>query len=166
MTATQSLVGIGEIQAVQGEATFICIGLGSCIGLFVTDRTAGVSAMAHFMLPKAFDKTTSDRPAKFADTGFVALVEMVERLGADRTRLKAIFAGGAHVLQSRVVNTHLEFGIRNTRTVKEMIEEYGIEVLAEETGGTKGRTFSVDSSTGKATIRTAGEPERILCRIK
>jgi chemotaxis protein CheD len=166
MTSTQSLVGIGEIQAVQGEATFICIGLGSCIGLYVFDSTAGVSAMAHFMLPKAFDKTTSDRPAKFADTGFLALMEIVERLGGDRRRLKAILAGGAHVLQSRTINSQLEFGVRNTRTVKDMLTEYGIEVIAEDTGGSKGRTFAVNSASGKVTIRTAAEPERTLCRIK
>ncbi|MEQ1822332.1 MAG: chemotaxis protein CheD [Fimbriimonadaceae bacterium] len=166
MTAIQSLVGIGEIQAVQGDATFICIGLGSCIGLFVSDAQTGVNAMAHFMLPKAFDKSASDRPAKFADTGFIALIEMVERLGGDRTRLKAVLAGGAHVLQSRIVNSQLEFGVRNTRMVKEMLEEYGIEVLAEETGGTKGRTLTVDTAVGKATIRSAGEPERILYRFK
>jgi chemotaxis protein CheD len=165
MVAAQTLVGIGEIHVIHGDATFACLGLGSCVGLCISDGDAKVSGVAHVMLPQAFDKTLSDRPAKFADTGFYHFLDVLEGLGADRTRMKAVMVGGAQVLHSKTINSVMEFGARNTQMLRELLNEQGIPLVASDVGGNQGRSMIYDTRTGRVTVRTMTEPDKVVCDL-
>lgn len=166
MIGSQIFVGLGEIQAIQGESTFICIGLGSSVGICVGDPAAKVWGVAHVMLPKAFDAGAGDRPAKFADTGMAHLLEVLERLGADRSKLVAVVVGGAQVVHGQVTRAMIEFGARNVETVKAILESEGIPLLGEDTGGSNGRTLTFEARTGIVTVRTPATPDRMICRFE
>ena len=50
-----------------------------------------------------------------------------------------------------------DIGARNTAAVKEALKKLNIPILAEETGGNKGRTMIVNSEDGVVTIRIVGQ---------
>lgn len=162
MVTMQTLVGIGEIQISAEDAVFACLGLGSCVGLCLRDQEANVSGVAHMMLPAAFDQSIGDRPAKFVDTGFYHFVSVLEGLGAQKGRLRAIMAGGAQVLHGQTVSSVMEFGVRNTLALKELLRENEIPLLASDIGGNQGRTMIYDTRSGTVTVRTAASPDRII----
>lgn len=116
----------------------VAIGLGSCIGLVITDRQAVVAGMAHVVLP-----TSGGKPGpapKFADLAVTDLIAQVLAKGAVRQRLEAVMIGGAHMFS---VGTSLDIGARNSAAVREELERERIRIVAEEIGGDRGRTARV-----------------------
>ena len=57
----------------------VALGLGSCIGLAIVDRTAGVAGLAHIVLPESNDQ--ADQVGKFADTAVPGLVAKMRAAG-------------------------------------------------------------------------------------
>ena len=116
----------------------VAIGLGSCIGLAMVDRDAGVAGLAHVVLP---DSQGKPGPApKFAD---LAIPDMVARMldaGAVRRRLEAVLIGGARMF---TVGASLDIGARNAEAVRDALESQGIKIHAEEIGGNRGRTARI-----------------------
>ena len=73
----ETMVRMGELatSAVAGDV-LVSLGLGSCIGLALVDRAAGVAGLAHVVLP---DSGGNAEPGtyKFAD---IAVPELIERV--------------------------------------------------------------------------------------
>ena len=96
----------------------VAIGLGSCIGLAMVDREAGVAGLAHVVLPES-----QGRPgpaAKFADLAVPELIARLERAGAAKRRLEAVLIGGARMF---AVGASLDIGARNAEAVKEQLAQ-------------------------------------------
>lgn len=165
MTTTQVLVRLAEIQVLEGDAVLACVGLGSCVGVAIYDPTTKVNGMAHIVLPEAISDAP-ERPGKYANTAVKYLVETMERLGADRSRMVAAVGGGAQVCFGPTVPTMLALGVRNVQAVHESLKRHKVRCLGEDVGGNTGRTLTFDSSTGKVMVRTATTPDRVLCTLK
>lgn len=163
--AGQIMVGMAEFHVAKDPAQFVCLGLGSCIGLLLYDATARVGGMAHIMLPAAFADRPVDQPAKFADTGVPALLEAVMKAGANRSRLVAAWSGGAQVFKFGS-GSKLDVGARNGVAVAEAIKGLGIRVLGSDVGGSSGRTMTVDTTKGEIRVRTINAGEKVLCRLR
>ena len=88
---------MSEIVVRKGAAKFLCLGLGSCIGVAIYDPKADVSGMIHVMLPAAFPDRPVDQIGKFADTGIPALLMAMEKMGANKRYMRVAIAGGAQV---------------------------------------------------------------------
>src|SRR3954453_14838404 len=87
-------VRMGEMSVGFGAgAELVARGLGSCIGLALVDRVAGVAGLAHIVLPEAQDKQATT--GKFADLAVPELIDQMCTAGASRRRLEAAIAGGA-----------------------------------------------------------------------
>ncbi len=161
----------GELMARMGEyvasATagdvLVSLGLGSCIGLALIDRRAGVSGLAHVVLPQG-TPGPGDGPGKWANTAVPALIERMEGLGARPFRLEAVLVGGASMFASAAGT--LEVGQRNATAVREELKARRIPVRAEETGGSRGRTIRVTVEPGSVTVRAAGAPEQTLWPVE
>lgn len=125
-------------------------GLGSCIGLAVVDRSAGVAGLAHIVLPAATD--TDREPGKFADLAVPELIDRLCRAGANRRRLEAVLAGGARMFELG----ELDIGARNAEAVQKGLAASGIQVHAAETGGNRGRTMRVLVGDCTVTVKEAG----------
>jgi chemotaxis protein CheD len=160
------MVGLGEVQVIQGEAQFGCVGLGSCVAVIVADAEANVAGLANVMLPKASPQGPGDRPAKYADTGVAHLVEMLERLGGERARMKACLVGGAQVMHGATPHLLLDFGARNAQATRQSLEALAIPVVADDLGGDQGRTLFYDTQNGNVTVRTPLSPEKLLCQLR
>lgn len=159
MTLSQTMVGLGEVEVSTEDTTYTCIGLGSCVAMCVYDPESHVSGVAHFMLPVAMEPGLGERPAKFIDTGFPHFIDAVEAAGGARERLNAALVGGAQVLHGKTVSTAMEFGARNAQTLKELIDESDISLVATDLGGNQGRSMIYDTRSGRVTVRTAASTE-------
>jgi chemotaxis protein CheD len=138
-----------EVSARPGDE-LVARGLGSCIGLALIDRFAGVAGLAHVVLPEA---TATDRePGKFADLAVPELIDRVVRAGASRRRLEAVLAGGARMFELG----ELDIGARNAEAVRAGLTKSGLSVRAAETGGNRGRTMRVEVGECTVTVKEAG----------
>ena len=163
---TQVFVKLAEVQIVQGEAQFLCVGLGSCVGVALYDPKTDVAGVAHVMLPEVNDTDSRERPGKYADVAIPHLLTTMEKLGADRSNIVAAIAGGAQVCFGKAVSTALALGARNTQAVKKELELAGVKCVGSDVGGNAGRTFTFESGSGKVLVRTTTSSDRILCRLK
>jgi chemotaxis protein CheD len=116
----------------------VAIGLGSCIGLAMVDREAGVAGLAHVVLPESQGKPGP--AAKFADLAIPELIARLLAAGAARRRLRAVIIGGARMF---TVGASLDIGARNSEAVRDALGRERIKIHAEEIGGSRGRTARV-----------------------
>ncbi len=142
---------MGEL-AVSGTVgdELVAIGLGSCIGLALVDRTADVAGLAHVVLPESQGKT--EPRAKFADLAVPDLIGLLVAAGAARRRLEAVLVGGARMFS---VGASLDIGARNAEAVREALGREGVRIHAEEVGGNRGRTARIIVGT-EVTSQLAG----------
>ena len=132
------------------------LGLGSCVGVVLYDESKKIAGLVHVMLPdSALNRTTQINEAKFADTGIVAMADMLKRQGA--LRLKAKIAGGAQMFQFSSDKDSMRIGPRNVEAVKAQLRKLAIQLVAEDTGGNSGRTIEFDPATSILHIRTVNQ---------
>ena len=156
------MVRMGElIASSEAGMTLVALGLGSCIGLAVVDRSAGVAGLAHVVLPESGDRT--DQIGKFADTAVPELIARLRRAGATERRCEAVMVGGARMFQ---MTGGLDIGSRNEQAVRAALAKTRIPLRAAECGGSKGRTIKVVVGEGEVTVRAAGEPPVTLLDAK
>jgi len=116
----------------------VAIGLGSCIGLAIADREAGVAGLAHVVLPESMGKR--EPAAKFADLVVPHIVSRLEQAGAVKRRMLAVMIGGARMFS---VGESLDIGTRNAEAVRAELRRAGIKIHTEEIGGSRGRTARI-----------------------
>src|SRR2546421_6082077 len=89
-------VRMGEMLASSTSGDeLVAIGLGSCIGLALVDRSAGVAGLAPVVLPDSGG--TAGPAAKFAHLALPAPLEKGTGLGAHKERLEAALGRGAQM---------------------------------------------------------------------
>jgi chemotaxis protein CheD len=135
----------------------VALGLGSCIGLAIVDRTARVAGLAHIVLPESNER--SDQVGKFADTAVPALLAKMRNAGAVERRLETAIAGGARMFE---VSGGLDIGSRNEAAVRAALAKARITVKAARTGGSAGRTLKISLAKMLVTVRSAGQPPETL----
>ncbi|MEG0384075.1 MAG: chemotaxis protein CheD [Solibacillus sp.] len=148
-------VGIAQMDVVKTPKTIRTSGLGSCVGVIIYDESKKIAGLVHVMLPdSSLGRTESINEAKFADTGVVALVNLVKLQGAQSFKLKAKIAGGAQMFQFTSDKSSMRIGPRNVEAVKEQLRKLKIPIIAEDTGGNSGRTIEFNPETSMLNIRT------------
>ena len=159
MPETDWPVGIAEMKTARSPDRLSAIGLGSCVGVAVWDEESGWGALAHVMLPAQNGLSRVPVRGKFADTAVEWLVAELVQKGADQGRMKAKLVGGANMFNAIQYNP-LPVGTRNVMACREELTKRGIPVLAEEVGGTKGRSILFLPQDGRLLIRSLNQPER------
>ncbi|MDY6795627.1 MAG: chemotaxis protein CheD [Actinomycetota bacterium] len=156
-------IGVAEYFVTHNPHVLASFGLGSCVGVALYDNRKNIGGMAHIMLPDSTAIAKRGGPGRYADTAIVAMVEEMERLGSRRSDIKAKLAGGACMFHiPGAVNPRnvpgpslgMKIGERNIEAAKRMLKELRIPLVAEETGGSYGRTMRFDISDGSVTIRS------------
>ena len=153
-------VGMADYKVGRAPSTLISYGLGSCIGVSLYDPQTKIGGLLHIMLPDSTQARASDNPAKFADTGIPLLLGDVLQLGASRSRLVAKIAGGAQMFAFANATDVMRVGSRNAESVKKLLRDLGIRVIAEDTGGNYGRTVQIDLETGVYKVKTIDKGEK------
>jgi chemotaxis protein CheD len=154
----KQIVNIGELRTSKWIRTsFRCLGLGSCLGVFLQDRLTGISGAAHIFLPN--DEFSKDANFKYGNAS-QALQEMLLQfgmLGSNLKSLRAKIAGGASLFPSS-----LSTGQQNIDSVIEFLINQKIYIAAKDVGGMHSRTADFDCFTGTLYVRISQIDE---CRI-
>jgi chemotaxis protein CheD len=135
----------------------VALGLGSCIGLGIVDRTARVAGLAHIVLPESSDR--ADQVGKFADTAVPELIARMRKAGAVQRRFETVIVGGAQMFE---VSGGLDIGARNDAAVRAALSKARVRVTAAQTGGSAGRTLKIAVGEMLVTVRSAGRPAETL----
>ena len=133
--------------------------LGSCIAVVLHDPVIQAAGMIHYMLPLSSTnpEKAKVKPAMFADTGVPLLFHSMYGLGSKKEDLVVKVAGGGHLYDDHGL---FEIGKRNYTVLRRMLWKTNVLVAAEDVGGSKSRTVSIEVSTGRCVVRSAaGETE-------
>ena len=154
-----SSVRMGEMCIASGSNDeLVAIGLGSCIGLALIDRSAGVAGLAHVVLPESGG--AAGPAGKFADLAVPELLDQVQKAGARKDKLEAVLVGGAKMF---ALGAGMDIGSRNEAAVREALSAHRLRVRATATGGNAGRTMRVLAGAGTVNVHEAGsKPETLF----
>ena len=154
-------VGMADLKVCCAPDSLTTLGLGSCVGVALYDKTTKITGLAHIMLPSSKEISNNSNIAKFADTGIEETIRLMKAKGANMSQVVAKIAGGAQMFAfSSRNNDMLNVGERNVKAVKAKLQECHIPLIAEDTGLNYGRTVIISSETGMYTIRSVGKEEK------
>lgn len=154
-----TLVGIAQLAIAKAPEQLCCLGLGSCVAVFLYDSELKLGGVVHVLLPKA--PQNHELEEKYADTGIRKLVGQLLARGAKKERLRAKLVGGAQMFPN--LNLQItDIGAENCREVKRVLRELGIRVVSEDTQGNRGRSVVYNMADGKALVSTAFAPQHVI----
>ena len=149
-------VGIADAKIVQPPNDIATIGLGSCVGILLYDTEKKTTALIHIMLPDSSTFREITNPYKFADLAIPLVLKELEEMGTRKRHLIAKIAGGAAMFKFSEQSINSDIGERNIIAVKKALANENIKIVAEDVGGSKGRSMFAYSDTGKVMIKVVG----------
>lgn len=155
-------VGMADLAVCISPDSVTTLGLGSCVGVAIRDPITKIGGLAHVMLPDSGAIRNNSNIYKFADTGITELINQMEKAGAKRSRMVAKLAGGAQMFAFQNKSELVRVGDRNVEACRAKLKEFGIRILAEDTGQTFGRTVVYYPETGDYVIKAVGKEERVI----
>ncbi|WP_010269507.1 chemotaxis protein CheD [Paenibacillus senegalensis] len=154
-------VGMADLNVAGREESLRSTGLGSCVGVALFDPRVKVAGLAHVMLPQSSIAVGKEiNKAKFADTAIPELIRLMQEKGAKAECMVGKLAGGSQMFTLGNREDTIRIGPRNVETCKAILQQYGIPITAEDTGGNYGRTIELDGSTGILHIRSVQHGSR------
>ncbi len=155
-------VGMADLNICHAPDAITTLGLGSCVGVALYDKSKALAGLVHIMLPDSTQVRQNQNRAKFADTGIDMLIEVMEKNGAKRSMLTAKIAGGAQMFAFSGNSDMLRIGERNVLAVKKKLKQLGIRILSEDTGENFGRTVEFYPESGDFVIKSVGKPVKTI----
>lgn len=153
-------VGIADVRVSKDQDVVLRTILGSCVGICVFDKEKRIGGMAHIMLPRRKDEESNF--LKYADTAIPFLIDEMKKLGSKSQDMTAKITGGASMFDTGEGSFMAEIGKRNIEVVHEVLSEYSVPVVAEDTGGTRGRTIDLYILDGRLRIKKFSEKEQFI----
>jgi chemotaxis protein CheD len=151
-------VGIGEYKIAHNPTILRAMGLGSCVGVFLFDEKIKVSGLAHILLPDS-PNDPKKRSSKYADVALREMIREMEEEGCKRENLKAKIVGGAQIFDF-MSNEMLKIGERNIRSVRSILDDENIPIIAEDVGEDYGRTMEAYTSDERVHLRCGNKKEK------
>jgi chemotaxis protein CheD len=152
-------ISMSDMKAATNPHTLRSSGIGSCVVITLYDPQKRVGAMAHPMLadPPAGEagniSGSIEYPLRFVESAIDAMLSALSVLGASKERLEAKIVGGANMFKVFDKNPG-SIGIHNAEAAKNKLEREGIKIVANDTGGSIGRSVSFDLVTGLVEVKT------------
>ncbi|MEA3536080.1 chemoreceptor glutamine deamidase CheD [Rhizobium sp. CC-YZS058] len=136
----------GEFKVVTDPDVVLSTILGSCVAACMRDPVAGVGGMNHFLLPGSADALASGGDAtRYGVHLMELLINGLLKKGARRDRLEAKIFGGAKTI-ARFSNV----GEQNALFARRFLQDEGIAIVGESTGGDHGRKLEYWPLSGRA----------------
>lgn len=152
---THVRVNVADWAVGQGDLVITTLGLGSCVAIAIHDPVTLVGGLAHVLLPVRSSSRASTNPAKFAETAVPMLLEEMARQGAGpASRLQARLAGGASMFAALLQMGGLNVGERNVIAARAALEQAGVPLVGEDTGGDFGRSVYFHLRDGRLEVRS------------
>ncbi len=156
------VVGIADAKIAKASDQLITYALGSCVGVCIHDPSTKIGGMVHIMLPRRPPNDVSGNLFKYADSGIVELLNMMQRAGGNRRRFICKIAGGAKMFDTKDNSMLSSIGQNNVEMVKRTLQNERLVILRQDVGDNYARTVTFDPVTGNATVRAHGRPDNIL----
>ncbi len=151
------VVELGAMRVVKNQPIALnCVGVGSCIAMFVHDPVSKVAGVAHMALPGSGDPGSRKASPRYVDTAVPLLIQEMVRQGAIRSRMVVKIAGGARMLSIPGEEGRLSVAERNIEATRAALDKQGLCITAAAIGGSTGRTVHLFADSGKVTVRVAG----------
>jgi chemotaxis protein CheD len=129
--------------------------LGSCVAITIRDRRLGLAAMAHCLLPEAgapLEQLPRTEALRFVDTTIQIMFNAFARKGARLGDLEVKLFGGADGL-GRYIESKNGVGSRNVEAAQILLAARGLNPVASNVGGSRGRVIEFDTCTGEVCVR-------------
>ena len=158
-------INMGEMAVGHNDTKIRTGSIGSCVVIVLYDEIAKVGGMAHAMLPSRKEKNTDvmseaslsintpEAVAKYVDESVDRLVKEIEAIGGKRERFQAKLIGGSRMFKILSGDKH-GIGYQNIEAARSRLEELGILIESEETGGTVGRLAELNLVNGLVDVST------------
>lgn len=153
-------IGISEYKTATAPGVMVTYGLGSCLGIILYDAGLKSGGMAHTLLPQPRPGMDVERKTKFVTTAIKLMLEELITMGCLQDNLAAKLFGGANMFASLQSPDKETIGQRNIRVAKETLATLNIPLIAEDTGGSFGRTLEFDLASGQVMVRSVREDKR------
>ena len=137
----------------ENERYFVDTILGSCVAVCLFDKVKNIGGINHYMLP-LWNGSGLASP-KFGNIATEKLIEKMLKNGATKDNIVAKVFGGASQMDST-----MNIGQRNVDIAKEVLNQYNIKIIAENTGGTVGRKLRYDTATGQVMMKFLNKSEK------
>jgi len=151
------IVGVSDMKLSSTPGDIIVThALGSCIGVAIHDERNGVGGLLHYMLPLSkVDKKKAERnPFMFGDTGIPLLFTEAYKLGAQKSNIRVVIAGGAQVFKEK---DFFDVGNRNIVIARKMFWRNHVMIATEHVGGHIPRTMYLEVGSGATWFVSHGE---------
>ncbi|HLD40804.1 MAG TPA: chemotaxis protein CheD [Candidatus Omnitrophota bacterium] len=147
-------VGMGDMKMVSAPRRLITRALGSCLGITFYSPQIKSGAMAHPMLPDIDKAKMKSNPNRYVNSVIIRTLDEMEKLGVLKNGLEIKIFGGAHMFSFITADSLLNVGEKNIEVAKELLGKLGLKIIAEEVGGTFGRTIELNLENGKVFVDT------------
>lgn len=155
-------VGMAQYKVAPAPAKMMTLALGSCVGIVLYDPVARIGALAHVMHPRRERVKNNINRAKFADTVIDLMLGRMTRKGAVKSRIQAKLFGGATMFASvRGSRGVIQIGEENVMVARHELSRRRIPIVADATGGERGRTLVFDVADGSVSVRDSRNAEEI-----
>jgi putative nucleotidyltransferase with HDIG domain len=129
--------------------------LGSCAGLAVVDKTAGIGGLYHILLPGHPEERTHFGDEVYASSGVPRFLTDLRAAGCAPERMEAVLAGGALMGKLSRLDMQLDIGGETIEVVQQILRDQGIPLVHSETGGFFGLRLRLNLQTFECSIDPA-----------
>ena len=147
-------VNMGEMKIAKTPDVLITRGLGSCLGITLYDPIKKIGTMAHAMLPDINRAKAQSNPNRFVNSVVENMLGELKKENCFKKNLQVKLFGGAHMFSFIAKDNLLNVGEKNIEMAKDVFQKQGMAIVAEELGGSIGRTIELDLESGKVLIKT------------
>lgn len=160
------VVRIAEFHAGRGEGKIKTYALGSCVAIVLYDPEKRIGAISHTMLPEPQSTlssgTSTKSPAKFVESAVPAMLQEMRKLGASPHRVVAKLVGGARMFPGIPSAETANIGERNVERARQVLAALRVPIVAEDTGGSHGRSVLFSLCDGSLLVSSLKIGERML----
>lgn len=156
-------VGMGEMKVARPPMILSAVGIGSCVAVIIRDNMSGTGGMAHVMLPWIPSKPREGANLfKYANYAIECMVDLILKNGGSTGNLGAKIVGGSHMFDTSRGTGPLDIGARNLHAVKKKLDQLKIKIIAEDIGGSHGRSVETSLDSGEVIVRSVRKGTRVL----
>lgn len=123
--------------------------LGSCVSVCLFDQQLKYGGINHYMLPW-WNGNGMPSP-KYGDIAIEKLIEKMTSMGSRKENLVAKVFGGAN--QHTVSKGVFDIGTRNIVTAEKLLDNHKIKIIAQNTGGSRGRRIVFHTQSNQVLMK-------------
>ncbi len=143
-------VKISEVKKTSNGGIFK-ITLGSCIGILMRNPLTNEFALAHCLLPQAYEEKEG-LSAKYVNHGIDSMIEILKLNPSEFSKIEVSIFGGANMLKGFVHHPTGKVGEANILAVNTYLMKKGFFIKYSDLGGYFGRNIVIDTQKNEFVV--------------